>query len=356
MARGINRVAAKKAASPLLSFEQMETRALMAAGAVASFSSFNVIQVSPTVTVVTVTAASKNLLNALQTFLTDLESTFGPNGTGATAAATKTLQTDLAQISSLAGTSPTSVQAVQRLSNDVTAITNSGTISAPQKQTLLIDLEQIAVGSGLSSSSVNAAANQILGVSKPNSATLATLSDLTNPNALGTPLAGQTRGQDTSSVLIVPSTTSSSAIPGGGIYGTKYRQLLHDLKSQLAKSQALTSDQIAAIRRDFSEIATLSHRPTHETIATLKADLDATSQTGLTAASKGRIATDVQSVLKSAGLSETLIDRTLADFQPVLDAADLHASAVNTILSDLANLLAARPRAAMPLGSWFLGK
>jgi hypothetical protein len=356
MAFRMNRVAAKKEAHTSLSFERMETRALMAAGATASLSAIHLTQVSPTATVVPVSTANKNLLNALQTFLTDLEATFGPNGTGATAAATKVLRADLAQISALAGNSSSSMQAVQRLNSDVTAIANTGTITAPQKATLLSDLGQLAVGSGLSSSNVNATANQILGVGKLSGSAIASSSDLTNPNALGTPSAGQTRGQDTSSDLIGPSTSSSSALPGGGIFGESYHRLLQDLKAQLAKSQALTSDQIAALRRDFSEIATLSHRPTRETLSTLKADLDATSKTGLTAASKGQIATDIQSVLKSAGLSDTLINRTLVDFQPVLDAGDIHASAVNTILSDLANLLAARPRSTMPLGSWFLGK
>ena len=337
-------------------FEEVETRALMAVGVL---SSFPVAQPFPTVTIITVTPTNSQLLNALKTFLTDLQAAFGPNGTGATAKVNDTLNADLAAIANLAGTSPSSTQAVQRLNNDVTAISNAGTITAPQKLTLLADLESIALGSGISGTQVISTANQVLGVSRLTLVNGLAPNDLTDPNAINSTPAGQNRGQDTAiplALLSPGSSLSGSTLGAGGILGTNYRKLSDDLKAELAKAQAITSAQRAAIGRDFSEIARLSHRPGDELLKTLRDDLDAAVTGGMNAAARNQITADVQSVLKGAGLSDALINRTLADFQPVFDAKELSAGSIRTLLGDLANLLAARPKAAMPLGSWFLGK
>ncbi len=363
MARSMSRMgtwrgrsAAKKfRAAP--AFETMETRALLASGALSTFSSLAIMPTRPTTTVITVTSTNNPLFNALKTFLMDLEATFGPNGTGSTAASTATLTADLNAISNLAGTSVSSTQAVQRLNSDVAAITTAGTITAPQKLTLLTDLESIAFNAGISGTQVISVANQVFGVGKTSLANGLAGSDLTNPNAINSAPAGQTRGQDTSSfsTLLSPG-SSGSGLGAGGILGTNYRKLRQDLLSELAKSQAITSVQIVAIQRDFSEIATQSHRPAEEFLKALWADLDAAVTNGLTAASRIKLAKDMQLLLTSAGLSESVIARTLADFQPVLDASDLRASSIKTSLGDLASLLAARPKATLPLGSWFLGK
>lgn len=341
------------------SFESMETRALMAAGVLSTFAPITSIPSTSTVITVTVAAPNRPLMDAVKTFLTDLELTFGANGTGATAAATATLNADLALIASLAGTSASSTQAVQRLNTDVSSIAAAGTITAPQKLTLLTDLETIALNAGISGTEVISTANQVFGASKAIVTNLLTASDLTNPNAINSVPAGQTRGQETStfSPLLTPGASVSGAVLGaGGILGNNYRKLNQDLRAELAKSQGITSAQIVAIQRDFSDIATLSYRPSDQSLTAFRNDLDAITANGLTDASKAKILIDTQLLLKSAGLSPTVIAKTLADFQPVLDATDLQASSVTTILGDLANLLAARPKANLPLGSWFLGK
>ena len=349
----------KTATRAALQVEPMEQRALMAFSPLASFAPISVtpiIQTGPTITIITSSPPSRALIQSLEAFLNDLEATFGPNGTGATAASTKTLQLDLSRIASLSGANNT--QAVAKLGGDLTVIANAGTITTPERQTLLADLQAIALNSGIPTAVVITTANQILGVGHATPVTVATRVDLTDPNAIGTSRAGDTRGQGdaATSTALLPPGSGGSAMPDSGLLGASYRKLLDDMKAQLAKSQAITPAQAGAVRNDFAAVATASHRPDSHTVANLRTDLDAISEAGkLTDADRAKVQGDLKAMFQSAGVRNALINRTIADFQPILNAADLDPTALTTVLGDLANVMAARPRSISPIGSWWLG-
>ena len=349
----------KSATGAALQVEPMEQRALMAYSPLASFvpvSAAPIVQSGPTITIATTTQPSRTLILSLETFLSDLEAAFGPNGTGSTAAATANLQTDLSRISATSGANNT--QAVAKLGTDVSVISSAGTITTPERQTLLTDLQAIALNSGVSTTLVVASANQILGVGSTPPSTIATRLDLTDPNALGTTRSGDNRGQgdSNSSATLLPPGSGGSSTPDSGFLGAGFRRLLDDMKAALAKSQDVTRAQALAVRHDFAAVTAASHRPSTQTVANLRADLDAiTAANKITDANRAKLQGDLKAMFQSAGVRNALINRTIADFQPILNAADLDPTALTTVLGDLANVLAARPRSISPVGSWWLG-
>ncbi len=355
--RGLRRRTLSRAA---VGCEAMEPRALMAADSVAA-----IVAPPPTTTVVGVvnsTSASVNstqtvivtsstnpkLLEALNTFLGDLEAALQRPGTLGDAQAT--LQNDLAEIARLAGA--TGSRAVIRLNADVATIIGAGSITPVQRLAVISDLEEILLGAGIPGSVIVTSANQALAPSHPSPASQDELSQLlADPNALGTPQAGQTRGQGGPSSAVplgsAGTTGGGDALPGSGVLGKPFRTLLDDLKGIFARVQTVSPAQKGAVRSDFSAIAAVAHRPDARLVAALRQDLDAgVIDGGITADGRAKVSSDLGAVLHDAGVPPRLADRTLLDLEPVIRASDLAPADLRLLLGDLLNLLIARPRAA----------
>lgn len=353
---------------PELMVEPMEGRTLMAAGAFSIFASPIVIPIiqsqtgtSYAVVVTSNISASRPLFDALRTLLANLDYAYGSKTTTATPPPTvtpETIQANVETIATLVG--PSGADAVAKLSTDVNTVVADGTFTAQTRSAVASDVRSILVGAGISATLLSPAFGVTTSPSKSGGPLLFSPDDLTDPNAVGTILAGARRGQDTSpspaSLSFVASPASSGGLPGSGAMGSKFRRLIDDFRAAMAKSPSITPEQRTAITKDFAEIVSTANRPSAESIRTLRASLRAQAQAGaLTDAGRARITADVQAVLTSAGVSDTLRNRAIADFQPILRAADLDPTALRKILVDIANVLTARPKSASPFGAWFLG-
>jgi len=352
---------------PALMVECMEGRALMAAG------SFGFLigpimapafqfQSARSFTVLTVTSANRPLFDALQSLFAEMESTFGRNGADPVEPAPTTpatvppaIQAGVDQIATLAG--PNAAQAVSRLSDDMLVVVEEGRLTPTSRATIVADLRTIFAVSTASGVAVLPTGGSLPGTPRSLARRFPSDLDLTDPNALDSVAASQKRGQSadsTSAAATLLGRPSAGGLAGSGAMGQAFNRLMNDFKAALARSQAITAEQKAAVAKDFAEVIASARRPSRESIATLKADLRAGAG-GLTDARRDLITADVKAVLTSAGISDTLRDRAVANFQPILHAADLDPTALRTVLLDLANILSIRPRGASPFGGWWLG-